>query len=155
MFLYLNCSSFFYRCLTLNNYPADWKTRFAQVDCLAYWIVGEEVAASGTPHLQGYLQVRNLIFAWLFPLSNCFLVLCGVVDETDEEEASTDEISWSGDDTSSGECEWEPREQSGVLQEGVKPKSYAVLLTELNFILVEANALRDRVMSILVTLRND
>jgi len=46
-------------CFTLNN-PSDPPTQFLegleQLDC-KYWVYGEEVGESGTPHFQGYLEL--------------------------------------------------------------------------------------------------
>jgi len=46
---------------TLNNYDEEEYTQIttqAQIHC-KYWICGKEVSPSGTPHLQGYLQLRR------------------------------------------------------------------------------------------------
>lgn len=46
-----------YWCFTWNNYPENWLEQMEQVKCL--WIVGKEVGESGTPHLQGYLELQT------------------------------------------------------------------------------------------------
>jgi len=61
-----------YWCFTLNNYTAAEEDLVQTIDCedVAYLTYGREVGASGTPHLQGYLellvrkrvgQLRNLL----------------------------------------------------------------------------------------------
>lgn len=48
-------------CVTLNNYTEDELQGiqdFGRSEC-DYWIVGEEVGESGTPHLQCYFQLRS------------------------------------------------------------------------------------------------
>ncbi len=44
-------------CVTWNNYPEDWEEKLVGVDVLKYWVMGKEVAETGTPHLQGYIQL--------------------------------------------------------------------------------------------------
>lgn len=47
-------------CFTLNNWVADDRTRLVTEDSnVRYIVFGEEVGDSGTPHLQGYLQLHN------------------------------------------------------------------------------------------------
>ena len=47
-------------CMTLNNYPAgwvEWMTTQYEEGYVKYAIIGREVAETGTPHLQGYLEL--------------------------------------------------------------------------------------------------
>jgi len=49
-------------CFTWNNYPADAEAllrRFYDEKTPAYMIVGKEVGESGTPHLQGYIHLKE------------------------------------------------------------------------------------------------
>jgi len=48
-------------CFTLNNYTEEEDVEFeAKLNELAaYWIIGREEGESGTPHLQGYFQLRK------------------------------------------------------------------------------------------------
>lgn len=45
-------------CFTINNYTLDDFFTLGAVDC-QYLIVGAEVGASGTPHLQGYIEFKK------------------------------------------------------------------------------------------------
>mgnify|MGYP002212869428 CR=1 FL=1 len=43
-------------CFTWNNYPDDWWAPLAPSFEGSHWLAGEEVGASGTKHLQGYVE---------------------------------------------------------------------------------------------------
>jgi len=45
-------------CLTLNNYSNEEFERLKNYECI-YSILGEEVGASGTPHIQGYFEFKS------------------------------------------------------------------------------------------------
>lgn len=47
-----------YWCFTLNNYGPNDETALQAFDC-HYLVYGREVGASGTPHLQGYLELAD------------------------------------------------------------------------------------------------
>lgn len=51
----------FHFVFTLNNYDEEEYTRIRNYaeESARYWIVGKEVAPSGTPHLQGYISLRR------------------------------------------------------------------------------------------------
>jgi len=46
-------------CVTVNNWTEIMLSNLQTVDIINYGIVGEEVGESGTPHLQGYLQLSQ------------------------------------------------------------------------------------------------
>lgn len=47
---------------TWNNYPEDWKDSIARIPHLEYYVGGREKAPeTGTPHIQGYLYVKEKI----------------------------------------------------------------------------------------------
>lgn len=46
-------------CFTANNYTAGSVTRLQALDWIQYGIAGAEVGESGTPHLQGYIQLKK------------------------------------------------------------------------------------------------
>lgn len=46
-------------CFTWNNPPADAVEQLRALNWIQYACIGEEVGASGTPHLQGYLEIRS------------------------------------------------------------------------------------------------
>lgn len=48
-------------CFTLNNYDEEEYTRIVQLfeEEAKYWIIGKEVGATGTPHLQGYASYKR------------------------------------------------------------------------------------------------
>lgn len=45
-------------CFTINNYTEDDKVKLAEYSC-KYIVYGEEVASTGTPHLQGFVICNN------------------------------------------------------------------------------------------------
>ena len=55
------CNPLRYACFTMNNYTEDniieLKTKFAAL--ATKWIIGREIGASGTPHLQGAVQFNQ------------------------------------------------------------------------------------------------
>ena len=45
-------------CFTYNNYPKDWYERLRDSKLVKFFMGGEEKAPStGTPHIQGYLEI--------------------------------------------------------------------------------------------------
>lgn len=44
-------------CFTYNNYPDDWEEKMKALP-LTYCVVGQEKGEQGTPHLQGYCEVK-------------------------------------------------------------------------------------------------
>lgn len=51
----------FHYCFTLNNYDEEEYSRIVSCaeESARYWIVGKEIGAGGTPHLQGYVSLRR------------------------------------------------------------------------------------------------
>lgn len=51
----------FHFCFTLNNYSDGEYAQILQAchESTKYWIIGKEVGASGTPHVQGYFSLRR------------------------------------------------------------------------------------------------
>jgi len=52
--------------ITVNNYKENDHEKFKNIKDIRYWILGEEVASTGTKHYQGYIQFNNQI-----TISNC------------------------------------------------------------------------------------
>lgn len=46
-------------CFTLNNWTEDEKNLIRNSDWIKYGIIGEEVGEEGTPHLQGYIELKT------------------------------------------------------------------------------------------------
>lgn len=46
-------------CLTINNWSVQQLTVFRELDGVLHAVVGSEVSASGTPHLQAYLRMKR------------------------------------------------------------------------------------------------
>jgi len=46
-------------CITYNNYEENTLDIFKTLECVKYAIFGKEMGESGTPHLQGYVQLKN------------------------------------------------------------------------------------------------
>ena len=48
-------------CFTLNNYTApdvDWLHTHLRTNC-TYYVLGYETGANGTPHIQGFIQLKR------------------------------------------------------------------------------------------------
>jgi len=63
-------------CFTLNNYSEeeDVELEAKLNELAAYWIIGREEGESGTPHLQGYFQLRKR--AYIRQLRDLFSPRC-------------------------------------------------------------------------------
>lgn len=46
-------------CVTYNNYENNTIELLKSVECIKYAVFGEEIASTGTPHLQGYVQLKQ------------------------------------------------------------------------------------------------
>lgn len=46
-------------CITINNYTEEWIDKIAASEDYSYGILGREIGDNGTPHLQGYLELKK------------------------------------------------------------------------------------------------
>lgn len=46
-------------CITDNNYGERDIDIFKSIECIKYGVLGKEIASTGTPHLQGYVQLKE------------------------------------------------------------------------------------------------